>query len=70
MQLLPAGQALLATAYHSSRVPLEQQHALEVALSATPWTQAGVPQGARAAEPEVISAAQWDGLMAPYRRHA
>jgi hypothetical protein len=68
VRLLPAGRALISTAQQSTRVHEEQQHALEIALNASPWEQARRPRDARGDEPEIISPAEWDGLMAPYRR--
>lgn len=66
VRLLPAGQALTTNAQASNRFRLEQQRALEEALRAKSWTQAGVPQTARGAEPEILSHREWDVLMAPY----
>jgi hypothetical protein len=67
VELLAAGLDVLEKASASSRRLLEQQDAIEASLQALPWSATQLSRAARKDEPEVISPAQWDHLMARYR---
>lgn len=67
VELLVDGRTFVERTTQRVRSLLDQQHAIERALQATPWSAAYHPSSARAGEADHLSVDEWDRLMAPYR---